>query len=465
MSSLPSPSGSTRERRSSRGSTRSFRSAIAITPQSDGQDAVPLPEPAQPAHQERIFSGLHPFAGTPKRPSLSPTPSIKSSTKSLKSMKHSSLPINGSRPHPLPPRAVSSFEEGSAGGSAPSHPLSPIVEQDQLSPEAKLVSLPMNSIARQQMAAPSAAPDLADVPRTSPHFPTFITRSLNRSISQMSVSSSRTHKSVVSQVPSIPPLDLGEQFHSHLVTPPLPALQRASTTYTARTGSTLPYAYSGTCDETSSLHAESYLSGRATSPGSYTRPPLLRTERFDPYARAEEASARSTAPGAQSITETVIGRRWTQNLSFGSDMHLFAKAKAQKSSWASKRTPACLLFWVGFVAPWCWIIGGWLLTNSGQTRTDGQNGRFQMPSLPFWNSKKAGKGAGGDAGYGLGRGYPFVAPKVESHTSTTFMMKPPFVGALPVDPWVHRCRVAAVTAGIVLFIGFVVALVMVGIRR
>lgn len=88
-----------------------------------------------------------------------------------------------------------------------------------------------------------------------------------------------------------------------------------------------------------------------------------------------------------------------------------------------------------------------------------------MPNLPFWNAKKGEKGGHEQEGYGVGRGYPFVAPVVESHTPTTFMMKPPVVSAVPMDAWVFRCRVAAVTAGAIFVITLIVALVVVGARR
>jgi hypothetical protein len=35
------------------------------------------------------------------------------------------------------------------------------------------------------------------------------------------------------------------------------------------------------------------------------------------------------------------------------------------------RKPAELLFWAGFIAPWCWLIGGWMLARSGEMVTEG----------------------------------------------------------------------------------------------
>ncbi|KZP15858.1 hypothetical protein FIBSPDRAFT_75500 [Athelia psychrophila] len=166
MYSLPSPTSS-HGRQSSQGSWRSFRSATAATPHSDGHDAIPLPEPMYPAHQESASAGSYPSAGMAKRPALSPTPSITSSTRSLRSHKHSSLPIATSRAPPLPVRAASAFEETSTSGSVANHHLSPIVEQDQLSPDARLMPLPTQRTIETQFTAPSGgAPESSDLPRT-----------------------------------------------------------------------------------------------------------------------------------------------------------------------------------------------------------------------------------------------------------------------------------------------------------
>lgn len=35
------------------------------------------------------------------------------------------------------------------------------------------------------------------------------------------------------------------------------------------------------------------------------------------------------------------------------------------------RKPAEILFWTGFIAPWCWLIGGWVLSRSGEMRSEG----------------------------------------------------------------------------------------------
>jgi len=39
----------------------------------------------------------------------------------------------------------------------------------------------------------------------------------------------------------------------------------------------------------------------------------------------------------------------------------------------TKRKPSELLFWAGFLAPWCWLIGGWMLRRDGHAVDGGYN--------------------------------------------------------------------------------------------
>jgi hypothetical protein len=63
-----------------------------------------------------------------------------------------------------------------------------------------------------------------------------------------------------------------------------------------------------------------------------------------------------------------------------------------------------LLFWAGFVAPWCWLIGGWLVAE-GRWESSGK----ARAALPLWkprgdDGKRKGKGKGKDKGKGKGKG-------------------------------------------------------------
>ncbi|KIJ63628.1 hypothetical protein HYDPIDRAFT_168434 [Hydnomerulius pinastri MD-312] len=124
-----------------------------------------------------------------------------------------------------------------------------------------------------------------------------------------------------------------------------------------------------------------------------------------------------------------------------------------------------VLFWVGFIAPWCWLIGGWLISPSSSSSSrygGGALGRVRGGSslLPLWT----GKSMQSFDTVKMQHGYPFVAPSVLSLTPPSYnrvvLTPKPARGAR--NPWVWRCRVAACTSGVVIVVAFVVALVVVG---
>jgi len=132
-------------------------------------------------------------------------------------------------------------------------------------------------------------------------------------------------------------------------------------------------------------------------------------------------------------------------------------------------TRAHILFWLGFVAPWCWLIGGWLPEfrpkNNGENR---ENVGGAGDVLPTW-AEKGGKKYG--HGVGLGHGYPFVSPSLESLGGSSIASSTRALKVTPprqtdvADPWIYRCRVASGVAAIVLTAAFIVAFIIVGTRN
>jgi len=140
-----------------------------------------------------------------------------------------------------------------------------------------------------------------------------------------------------------------------------------------------------------------------------------------------------------------------------------------------------VLFWLGFIAPWCWLIGGWLVTDKSSPRKHGPGSRSG-----YSNGYHAGLGGGGSSFLPLWtsksmnsldsvkkyHGYPFVAPSAlslapppppyQSHWPAPVLTPNP-VGRWVRNPWVRRCRIAAVTSGILIVVGLLVALVIVGV--
>jgi len=136
------------------------------------------------------------------------------------------------------------------------------------------------------------------------------------------------------------------------------------------------------------------------------------------------------------------------------------------------------LFWLGFIAPWCWLIGGWLITAKPLSRrypsSSGYNG-YQSSfgggsSLPLWTNTS--KSMQSFDTMRMHHGYPFVAPSASTLTPPpppyqsqreAVVLTPKSIGLGrrgTRNPWVRRCRIAAVTSGVLLLVAFLVALVV-----
>jgi hypothetical protein len=117
-------------------------------------------------------------------------------------------------------------------------------------------------------------------------------------------------------------------------------------------------------------------------------------------------------------------------------------------------TSACVLFWIGFVAPWCWLIGGWLPALSREKISKGKG-----LLLPTWRMRPEKDKAV------VPLHHRFVGPsldsltKLESSVSVEKMSLP----SMPyVDPWIHRCRVAAMMSGLLLMVALILCFVVIG---
>ncbi|KAJ7594155.1 hypothetical protein C8J56DRAFT_429306 [Mycena floridula] len=299
-------------------------------------------------------------------------------------------------------------------------PLSPIIEQEYFSPISLRKSDPLPS-------ATSKTP-CSVTSNTHP----FISRSLKPSLS-----SSSTHSSMP---PCIPTLDLSppfpgphrrDSFDAHLrprnrSTPPMPTITSASDESAIESQG--PDASSR-----ASLHAESFV----------TASDSIHIELPSPEVR-------------QSASESWIQRRWDRDLHFGSQLVGFHQGRKGRSV-----TPAFCAFWLGFICPVLWLVGGWkfTLTRSpagnwwnvpfvGRKRRTGKQ-RSDPLSLPRWTDDKP------------TAGYPFVdRPKEEKPDSRFFRAAWPnpnryldqiYVVKAPsgphqhdriLDPWIQRCRYA-----------------------
>ncbi|KAI0827406.1 hypothetical protein BC628DRAFT_1338380 [Trametes gibbosa] len=230
------------------------------------------------------------------------------------------------------------------------------------------------------------------------------------------------------------------------------------------------------------------MASRSTTPSQYLRTPRRSIETRQSYSR-------SASPGSSS--ESFVYRRWLKGMLFGPDR--FVAPLSAEQTQRSRASHACILFWAGFLAPWCWLIGGWLLTNTGEVGSDGLSAETG-PVLPLWNARrKRPDGRSGAKAKGHDREdaipalpipervkaingaaerrikakswYPLFAPSLESLTpstgsgTSTRKLKRCLPSARGVDPWIQRCRIAAAASGVLIFAAFVIAIILVaGVR-
>ncbi|KAI9513445.1 hypothetical protein F5148DRAFT_1278817 [Russula earlei] len=101
-----------------------------------------------------------------------------------------------------------------------------------------------------------------------------------------------------------------------------------------------------------------------------------------PPARPRPRKRMPTSGGTGSTSSTFIWRRWTRDLSFGSGLSRPSFSAARRAI-ASRLPPLpILLFWAGFLAPWCWLIGGWLIAE-GRWEDSGK----ARAALPLWKPR------------------------------------------------------------------------------
>jgi len=196
----------------------------------------------------------------------------------------------------------------------------------------------------------------------------------------------------------------------------------------------------------------------STHPPSYSYPqPYVDRDKGD-----HSPSLRSFG-SVRSTTSSFIDRRFAESeLYFGSHTEC-SSARQTSEKWAKQTEnsdTARTLFWVGFVAPWCWLIGGWLV-KARKSEKHSKSGH----TLPLWTGKSAQR-VGSFKMQPLQHGYPFVAPSVQDLMPPSFSRavhpRGPFLVAR--SPWIRRCRIASCVSGVVIMLLFIAALVVVGRR-
>ena len=144
-----------------------------------------------------------------------------------------------------------------------------------------------------------------------------------------------------------------------------------------------------------------------------------------------------------------------------------------------------VLFWLGFIMPWCWLLGGWVfsprppLRGHGSDAGHGQRSHKSLdggraPLLPLLANRSKSVYSLDTALY---HGYPFVAPSVlslapppppyQSYRAPAVLTPKPIElerRTMP-NPYVRRCRIAAVMSGLLILVALLIALVVVGTQH
>lgn len=172
----------------------------------------------------------------------------------------------------------------------------------------------------------------------------------------------------------------------------------------------------------------------------------------------------SQRDSVRSMSSSFIDRRFAESELYFDSHTECSSARQANEKWAKhteKSDTARTLFWLGFIAPWCWLIGGWLV-KAKNNNSYGRSGSM----MPLWTGKSA-RTVDSFKMQPLHHGYPFVAPSVQSLMPPSYSRgmhsahpRGPFLMAR--SPWIRRCRVAAAVSGIVIMLLFIVALVVVG---
>ncbi|KAF8065169.1 hypothetical protein FPV67DRAFT_1419400 [Lyophyllum atratum] len=412
--SLPSP---TRSTRSGPSNVAWIDSSQAEEDEDDENDErafpVTLPQSVPPA-VIRLPSQtkLHPIGRSASSPPASPAYDSSSSSSSSFSgipspkwnLKLNTNPFFSQSTHSLrldsnPYTTAASDVYGHAYSYPLAKQLSPIAEQDYFSPTSLRNTrlLPSSSglnestpsvtysISNATNASPGGSQN-SEITRPSPSYSLshpFITRQLNRTISQ---SSSRTH--VSTEAPSLPQLNLSPPFPGPHPSrdgtgPPLRPRRSTIVAMPTITGSSESGAYIddeyGGDEDLESLHAESFVTASDDMPSGPARDEMDIADVSlvsEASGRSQDVAATPTAgvppsvhSGVPSASESFIGRRWERDAALGSGVVTFRT----KRPWISS-TPAFWAFWLGFVCPFLWLIGGWHFTRFGE----------QPPRLTFW---------------------------------------------------------------------------------
>ncbi|KAJ3985532.1 hypothetical protein F5890DRAFT_1409317 [Lentinula detonsa] len=260
-------------------------------------------------------------------------------------------------------------------------PLSPIAEQDYFSPESlrKTIQLPADTSTSISTSVPSPAGSQSTHNCKGPspvHSLPFITRPVNRSLSQSTHRSGRSTTSTVA--PSLPPSYPSQEGDGST---PLRPGKTSGVLPTILAGSSEEYqigneaaesSYGGEEEEmkedmsedTESLRSASFVTAVAQSK-SHKIIPVEFTETDVSMIRSDGSSVQVYTRSPASASSSFIRRRWDKDAGYAAGSFTL-NLKPKHHGFYADATPAFWAFWLGFFFPVLWFVGGWHFTNFGE---------------------------------------------------------------------------------------------------
>jgi len=177
--------------------------------------------------------------------------------------------------------------------------------------------------------------------------------------------------------------------------------------------------------------------------------------------------------GAVEETATIVEEdqfimeRWMKTLFYSASggKEFFSTAKGGEGK-ESPPSSACVLFWVGFVAPWCWLVGGWMPPRDTPLHEN------EMKEEKLKEKVSADVDRGAVDGGGLRKwvlpdpssSFGATARAPSTSSTTTLCSKDAEEAKIAtVDPWVRRCRIASIVGGAMLGLGLFVMVIVLAV--
>jgi hypothetical protein len=166
-----------------------------------------------------------------------------------------------------------------------------------------------------------------------------------------------------------------------------------------------------------------------------------------------------------------IMERWMKTLFYsasgGKELFSTAKGGERKQQTASS---ARVLFWVGFVAPWCWLVGGWMSPRDAPLRENEMKEEKLKEKVSADVDRETvsqGREGGGLKKWILpdpSSSFKATARAPSMSSTTTLCSKEVEEARMAVaDPWIRRCRIASMVGGTILGLGLIATVVVLAV--